>query len=231
MRDMLKRTLVSIHPEGRIFVAVFALVTLLLWLALPFLGIVGTVATLWCAYFFRDPSRVTPTRSGLVVSPADGVIEMVKPAIPPEDLNMGEGQRTRVSIFMNVFNVHVNRIPIDGEITGLAYRAGKFLNAALDKASEDNERQSVSMVNSNGIEIAFVQIAGLIARRIVCNLSVGQSVKAGERFGIIRFGSRVDIYLPEGIQTLVCVGQQMIAGETIIADLDSKEAARTGDVR
>ncbi len=231
MRDMLKRTLVSIHPEGRIFVAVFALVSLLLWLALPFLGIVGAVATLWCVYFFRDPSRVTPTRSGLVVSPADGVIEMVKSAIPPEDLNMGEGQRTRVSIFMNVFNVHVNRIPIDGEITGLAYRAGKFLNAALDKASEDNERQSVRMVNSNGIEIAFVQIAGLIARRIVCNLSVGQSVKAGERFGIIRFGSRVDIYLPEGIQTLVCVGQQMIAGETIIADLDSKESARTGDVR
>jgi phosphatidylserine decarboxylase len=231
MPELLKRILVPIHREGRIFVAIFALVTLLAWLVWSPIGLVGTVLTLWCIYFFRDPVRVTPTRAGLIVSPADGIVETIAPAKPPEELEMGDAERTRVSIFMNIFDVHVNRIPTDGVITKLSYRAGKFVNASIDKASEDNERQSVRMVTPDGLEIAFVQIAGLVARRIFCELSLDQSVKTGERFGMIRFGSRVDVYLPDGVAPLVCVGHRMVAGETVVADLTANEAARTGEIR
>ncbi len=231
MPNTLKRILVPIHREGRIFVAAFALISLLAWLVWPVFGLFGAGLTVWCVYFFRDPVRVTPTRSGLIVSPADGVVEMITLAKPPQELEMGDGQLTRVSIFMNVFDVHVNRIPTDGVITKLSYRPGKFINASLDKASEDNERQSVRLSTADGSDLAFVQIAGLVARRILCELTTEQSVKAGERFGMIRFGSRVDLFLPDGVAPFVCVGHRMVAGETIVADLKSKEAARTGDIR
>ena len=231
MPDTLKRIFVPIHREGRIFLAAFALVSLLVWLIWPALGLVGAGLTIWCAYFFRDPVRVTPTRAGLVVSPADGIVETITPAASPEELEMGDAPVTRISIFMNVFDVHVNRIPADGVITKLSYRPGKFVNASLDKASDDNERQSVRLATPGGPEVAFVQIAGLVARRILCDLVLEQNVKAGERFGMIRFGSRVDLFLPDGVAPLVCVGHRMVAGETIVADLTSKESARTGEVR
>ena len=195
------------------------------------LGWIGAVLTAWCVYFFRDPERVTPSRKGLMVSPADGVVQSVDPAVPPAELEMGDAARPRVCVFMNVFNVHVNRIPCDGTITKLAYRPGKFFNASLDKASEFNERQGVRMSTTDGAAIAFVQIAGLVARRILCGLSEGQSVLAGERFGLIRFGSRVDVYLPEGVTPLVIPGQKTIAGETVIADFRAQEPPRTGDIR
>ncbi|MFQ5535758.1 MAG: phosphatidylserine decarboxylase, partial [Sphingomonadales bacterium] len=172
-----------------------------------------------------------PIRAGLLVSPADGVVQMVVKAPPPPELDMGDEPRTRISVFMNVFNVHVNRVPADGEITGLAYTPGKFFNATLDKASEDNERQAVRMTTAEGKDIAFVQIAGLIARRIVCYIEEGRKVAAGERFGVIRFGSRVDIYLDEGMNALVIPGQTTVAGETVLADCKSKEARRKGETR
>ncbi len=186
------------------------------------LGIAGVVLTLWCVYFFRDPDRVTPARDGLIVSPADGVVQLIDKAPPPAELDMGDDPRTRVCVFMNVFNVHVNRIPIDGTLTALSYRPGKFLNASLDKASELNERQSLRLTMADGRDIAFVQIAGLIARRILCDVALGQTVKAGERFGMIRFGSRVDVYLPDGVEPLVSAGQTSVAGETVIADMNTK---------
>jgi phosphatidylserine decarboxylase len=219
---------VPIHREGWRFIAIFAVIGLAmgaLWL--PLLGL-GAVLTAWCAYFFRDPPRMTPARAGLVVSPADGVVQMIQPAPPPPELDMGDAPRTRVSIFMNVFSVHVNRVPAGGTVEKLAYRPGKFFNASLDKASEHNERQSVMMRLGDGREIAFVQIAGLVARRILCQLQTGQPVKTGQRFGLIRFGSRVDVFLPDGVSPLVCVGQTAVAGETVIADLNSREPAREG---
>ena len=219
---------VPIHREGWRFIAVFAVIGLAMgWLWPPLLA-PGAVLTAWCAYFFRDPPRITPARAGLVVSPADGVVQMIQPAAPPRELDMGDAPRTRVSIFMNVFSVHVNRVPAGGTVEKLAYRPGKFFNASLDKASEHNERQSVMMRLEDGREIAFVQIAGLVARRILCQLQTGQPVKAGQRFGLIRFGSRVDVFLPDGVSPLVCVGQTAVAGETVIADLNSREAAREG---
>jgi phosphatidylserine decarboxylase len=213
-----RAALVPVHREGYPFIGGFALVSLLLfWLWSP-LGWIGVVATLWCAYFFRDPARVTPLRDGLVVSPADGVISMIVNAVPPPELGLSTTPLPRVSVFMNVFNVHVNRSPVSGRVARVAYKAGKFLNADLDKASEDNERNSL-IVETPGARIGVVQIAGLVARRIVCWVRDGQPVGAGERFGLIRFGSRVDVYLPEGTRPLVSEGQTMIAGETIIADL------------
>lgn len=231
MPNTLNRILIPIHREGRIFVAAAAIVSVLAWIVWDPLGLVGTIITLWCIYFFRDPVRVTTTRSGLIISPADGIVETITPAKPPDELEFGDVEYTRISIFMNVFDVHVNRIPTDGIINKLSYRPGKFFNASFDKASDDNERQSVRMITPEGHEIAFVQIAGLIARRILCELSLDQHVKAGDRFGMIRFGSRVDVYLPESVSPLVCIGQRMVAGETIIADLQSKESARIGDIR
>lgn len=233
---MLKTVLVPINRAGWPFIGLFAAASWGLFLAAEPLGWTGLVLTAWCVYFFRDPARVTPTRPGLVVSPADGVVQFVDRAAPPAELDMGEGLRNRVAVFMNVFDVHVNRIPCDGSITALAYRPGKFFNASLDKASEFNERQSLRLaIDGNGEdakqEIAVVQIAGLVARRIKCDVVEGQTMRAGERIGLIRFGSRVDVYLPEGVESLVVPGQRAIAGETVIADFKAGEPARSGEIR
>jgi phosphatidylserine decarboxylase len=229
--NVLKTVLTPIHREGWPFIAIFAVVTALLWWFAEPLGLVGLVLTLWCIYFFRDPARVTPSRAGLVIAPADGVVQMIQPAIPPSEIGLDQRPLTRISIFMNVFNVHVNRSPIDAEVIALAYRPGKFFNAALDKASEYNERQSIHLRTADGLNFCVVQIAGLVARRIKCDLMAGKTVRAGERFGIIRFGSRVDVYLPDGVQPLVAVGQLTTAGETVLADIRSDEAARLGEMR
>ena len=229
--ETIRSVLVPIHVEGYRFIALFVLATLILfWIADP-LGWIGVVATAWCAYFFRDPPRVTPVGEGLIVSPADGVVQSVGSAPPPPELGMGDAPRMRICVFMNVFDVHVNRMPADGEVTALAYRAGKFLNASLDKASEDNERQCVRVATTDGKDIAVVQIAGLIARRILCELYEGQPVRAGERFGMIRFGSRVDVYLDEGQTPMVATGQRAIAGETVLAVTGTGEPRRHGEVR
>ena len=228
--DLIKDFIPSIHKEGYIFIIIFLAVTVLLSSLSNTLGILGLVMSLWCCYFFRDPARIVPVGDNLIVSPADGVVQKIELAAPPKNLDMGEEPRTRVSIFLNVFNVHVNRVPASGVIKKLYYHPGKFFNASLDKASEFNERQEISMIMSNGQEVAFSQIAGLIARRIVCDLDEKQAVKAGERFGIIRFGSRMDVYLPKGIEPLVSVGQTMVGGESIIADFSSKEG-RQGELR
>ena len=220
-----------VNREGWPFVALFAVVALLLGQAWAPLGWIGALLTCWCAWFFRDPDRVTPVRDGLVISPADGVVQLLGMAPPPKELEMGDAPRMRISVFMSVFSVHINRIPVDGKVIKTAYQPGKFLDASLDKASADNERMSVRMARADGRELAFVQIAGLVARRIKCDLADGQEVKAGQRFGLIRFGSRVDVYLPDGVQPLVALGQSIIAGETVLADLDSAEPARTGEAR
>lgn len=228
---MLKDVLIPIHRAGWPFIGaalVAAVVLSLFWEPLFWLGL---LAAAFCTYFFRDPERITPARAGLVVSPADGLVSAVESVVPPHELNMGDAPRTRVSIFLNVFDVHINRVPADGVISGLAYHKGTFVNAALDKASDQNERQSVRMTTADGRDIAFVQIAGLIARRIVCDLVQGQAVRAGERFGLIRFGSRTDVYLPDGVAPLVAPGQRMIGGETVVADLESSEGPRGGEVR
>ena len=196
----------------------------LFWVWSP-LGWLGTVLTLWCCYFFRDPARVTPVRDGLVVSPADGRVSLISNAIPPKELELGDRPLPRVSVFMSVFDCHVNRSPVAGRIERIAYRAGKFLNADLDKASEDNERSGM-VVATAGARIGVVQIAGLVARRIVSFVKEGQAVGAGERYGLIRFGSRVDVYLPEGTRPLVAEGQTSLAGETVIADLKASDSAR-----
>jgi len=227
-RDLLDGVLVPIHRAGWPFIAGALAVAALFYLAWPPLVVPGLILALFCTYFFRDPDRVVPLRSGLVVSPADGRIVAVAPAPPPPDLGMGSEPVTRISIFLNVFDVHINRVPAAGTITELAYHKGTFVNAARDKASEDNERQVVRLTTPDGRDIAFVQIAGLVARRIVCNLSRGQNVEAGERFGLIRFGSRADVYLPAGVSALVAPGQRAIGGETILADLESAESPRHG---
>ena len=225
---MLSTFLKPMHREGYRFVAVFAAATaVLFWLAEP-LGWIGVCLTVWCYYFFRDPPRVTPLRDGLVISPADGVVSMIGPAIPPEELGLGPAAMTRISVFMNVFNCHVNRLPIAGTIMKVAYRPGKFLNASLDKASVDNERNALALRLPDGRDYAVVQIAGLVARRIVCDVKAGQTLRTGERFGMIRFGSRLDIYLPAGVQPLIALGQSALAGETVLADLASDEPARVG---
>ncbi|MFQ5954414.1 MAG: phosphatidylserine decarboxylase [Kiloniellales bacterium] len=225
---------IRISRDGWPFIAGLALASVLLGVyVIEPLGWLGALLTLWCAYFFRDPDRVTPVRSGLIVSPADGVLRQVERAPPPAELDMAARPLVRLSIFMNIFDVHVNRVPADGSIVKLAYRPGKFFNASFDKASDENERQSVRMALACGRELAFVQIAGLIARRIKCALGPGQTVRAGERFGMIRFGSRVDLYLPEGVAPLVAVGQTMRAGETVLADTlgVANEPAREGELR
>jgi phosphatidylserine decarboxylase len=218
LADSFRKQLAPIHPEGYPFIGGFALASLLLfWLAAP-LGWLGVLATAWCAYFFRDPQRATPIREGLIVSPADGRISQIAMAPPPAELEMGVAPRPRVSIFMSVFDVHVNRTPVAGQIERIAYRPGKFINAELDKASEDNERNGI-VIRTGAGRIGIVQIAGLIARRIVCFVREGQTVNAGDRVGLIRFGSRVDVYLPEGTRPLVSEGQTAIGGETVLADL------------
>ena len=223
-----------IRREGWPFILGFAVATLALGLAAAPLGWIGAGLTVWCVYFFRDPARVTPIEPGLIISPADGLVQSIGPAMPPPELGMEARARTRISIFMNVFDVHVNRAPMDGEITALSYRPGKFLNASLDKASEDNERQSLRMTTADGKDIAIVQIAGLVARRILCWVENGQRMRVGERIGMIRFGSRVDVYLDDGMVALAIPGQTVLAGETVLArSLEPEEnaAARTGEVR
>jgi len=223
--------LVPIHRAGWPFVAVFALVTLVVGFFVPALFWIGLILTAWCAYFFRDPPRMTPQREGLVVSPADGRVTWVAKAKPPAELGLGEGELTRISIFLNVFDVHINRVPIGGKIARLEYHPGKFLNAALDKASEENERQSVLIEMADGRQMGVVQIAGLVARRIVCELKQDQQVNTGARFGLIRFGSRTDLFLPDGVAPLVAVGQRAVGGETVLADLTSSEGPREAKER
>ena len=221
----IRSQIVPITPEGYPFIGAFALVSLVLfWIWNP-LGWLGMLATAWCAYFFRDPLRVTPVRDGLVVAPADGRISQITTAAPPGELGFGEKPLPRISIFMSVFDCHVNRSPVTGRIEKILYQPGKFFNADLDKASVDNERNSLVIAIPGG-RIAVVQIAGLIARRIVCFVREGQPLGAGERFGMIRFGSRLDVYLPEGVAPLVGVGQIALAGETVLADLRASGEAR-----
>jgi len=219
---------VPIHRAGWPFIAAFAVVTAVLAIVWHPLGWVGLIATAWCIYFFRDPSRMVPERAGLIVSPADGRVSMITSAAPPPELGMGPAPMLRISIFLNVFNVHVNRVPAGGLVTAAVYHPGQFLNASLDKASDLNERMAVRLKLPDGREMAFVQIAGLVARRIVWTIAEGQMVQTGARYGLIRFGSRMDIYLPPEIMPLVVVGQTAIGGETVLADLASAEPARTG---
>lgn len=219
-----------IHKEGYLFAFLFLILSVLLWYVHPLLGKVGLLLTAWCLYFFRDPNRVVPQKEGLIISPADGVVQMIQKVQPPEELGLGSVPLTRISVFMNVFNVHVNRIPIMGTITKIHYHKGRFLNAELDKASDHNERQLFCVETQKGLKVGFIQIAGLIARRIRCDIVERQKVKTGQRFGLIRFGSRVDVFLPKGIAPLVIVGQKMVAGETVLADINSGESMRTGDV-
>jgi phosphatidylserine decarboxylase len=224
--DSIRSQLTPIHPEGYPFIGGFALASLILfWLWTP-LGWLATVATLWCAYFFRDPPRVTPAREGIVVAPADGRVSQLANAAPPPELALGARPLPRISIFMSVFDCHVNRSPVAGRVERMVYRAGKFLSADLDKASEDNERNSF-VIATAGARIAVIQIAGLVARRIVPFVREGDAIAAGQRIGMIRFGSRVDVYLPEGARALVAEGQTAIAGETVLADLKAAEPART----
>jgi phosphatidylserine decarboxylase len=214
----IRSQLVPVHREGFQFIGIFALVSLVLfWIWSP-LGWIGTALTIWCVLFFRDPERVTPMREGIVVSPADGRVSRVINAVPPPELNLGDRPMARVSIFMSVFDCHVNRSPVTGRIEKIVYKAGAFISADLDKASEHNERNSF-VISTATARIGVVQIAGLIARRIVCFVREGATVGAGERIGMIRFGSRVDVYLPDGVRPQVAEGQTAIAGETVIADL------------
>jgi phosphatidylserine decarboxylase len=224
--DSIKKNFAPIHQEGYPFIGVFALVAIFLfWLAKP-LGWIGVILTCWCAYFFRDPVRVTPVGEGLIVSPADGRVSQVALALPPPELELGTASLMRISIFMNVLDVHVNRAPVAGIVQKIAYKPGKFLNADLDKASEDNERNGL-IIRTPMHSIGVVQIAGLIARRIVCFTREGNTLGAGERFGLIRFGSRVDVYLPANAKPLVSEGQTALAGETVIADLSAQSRELT----
>jgi phosphatidylserine decarboxylase len=228
--DFLKSILPFVHKEGFYFIIIFLVITLLLSLFSKNLTIIGLILSVWCVFFFRDPERVTPLGDELIISPADGVIQKIEKALPPKNLKMDQKERIRVSIFLDVFNVHVNRVPVSGKVKKLYYHPGKFFNASLDKASIYNERQEVLVEMKGKKQVAFSQIAGLIARRIVCDLKEGQEVSSGERFGIIRFGSRMDVYLPVGVNPLVSEGQTVIGGETLIADLNKKEG-RKGEVR
>ena len=227
--DSIKTSILTpIHPAGIPFIAIFFILAIIIGLIWSPLYYVGFTLTLWCIYFFRNPYRTTPILSGsnknnLIISPADGTVIEISKITPAEEIGLTEGKWTRVCIFMNVFDVHVNRSPMLGQITYKKYIPGSFLNASLDKASDENERLILNMDANNGNKIAFVQIAGLVARRIICDVDIGHSLKAGEVFGLIRFGSRVDIYFPSEVSVMVLKGQKMIAGETIIGDF-SKNA-------
>ena len=225
---MLNTFIKPMHREGIKFILIFSVISLILFFIYIPLGWVGIGLTIWCYYFFRDPKRKIPVRDGLLVSPADGVISLIEKTMPPPELDIEKEELTRISVFMNVFNCHVNRSPIAGKVMEINYRPGKFFNASLDKASVDNERNSLVLQIPDGRQIVVVQIAGLVARRIVSFVKPKQTLRIGQRFGLIRFGSRVDIYLPTGVQPLVCIGQTMVSGETVIADLNSKELARDG---
>jgi phosphatidylserine decarboxylase len=215
-----------VHSEGYKFLAIGAGVSLLLFWLWPPAAWLAVLVTAWIAYFFRDPPRVTPLRDGLIVAPGDGRISAIERVRPPPELGLGDAPRVRISIFLSVFDVHVNRAPVAGRIVRSVYVPGSFLNASLDKASDDNERRALVITTGSGVEIGVVQIAGLIARRIVTFAGEGDSVGIGERFGLIRFGSRVDLYLPPGHGPLVAVGQRAVGGETVFADLKSNEVER-----
>ena len=226
--DSIRSMLVPIRREGFPFIAVLAFLTLFFgWFWAPIFW-VGLILTAWCVYFFRDPPRVMPQADNLVISPADGRVSAVTVGMAPRELDLGEQTRRRVSVFMSVFDCHVNRAPVGGEIRLIAYRPGKFVNAELDKASEENERNSLVIETAAGERIGVVQIAGLVARRILCFVKQGETIEPGARFGLIRFGSRLDVYLPPGRQAFACVGQRAVAGETVLADLASGEPARRG---
>ncbi|MBL4599419.1 MAG: phosphatidylserine decarboxylase [Rhizobiaceae bacterium] len=216
LTNSIKNALPPIHREGYPFIAAFGIGAVILgWIWDP-LFYIGIGLTLWCALFFRDPQRVTPVSNDLAVSPADGKVSFVGKVIPPEELNLGTDEMLRISVFMNVFNCHVNRAPMQGKIERIKYTAGSFLNAELDKASEQNERNALILSTEHG-DIAVVQIAGLVARRIICWAQEGNELGAGERFGLIRFGSRLDVYLPASVSPNVSLGQIAIAGETVLA--------------
>jgi phosphatidylserine decarboxylase len=224
----------NIHKEGYPFIFIFLVVTMIIWAAYAPLGFVGLVLTAWCVYFFRDPERVIPLGDSFVISPADGMVQKIEKVALPEELDLdtdGKKKVYRISVFLNVFDVHVNRVPVSGTITQISYHPGKFLSANLEKASLENERNHLVIDMEGGKRLVCTQIAGLVARRIVCEAEEKQVVKAGERYGLIRFGSRADIYLPEGVNPLVVEGQRMIGGETILADTKGKIAARKGEVR
>ena len=224
--DTITSTFAPVHPDGHKFIAAFAIISLILyWFWTP-LGLLGFVLTGWCIYFFRDPARITPLREGLVVAPADGKVSAIEKIVPPQELDLGSEPRTRISIFLSVFDVHIARSPMAGKIIRSLYVPGLFLNAELDKASEENERQCLVLETPEGVRFGVVLIAGLVARRIVTFVSEGHSLGIGERLGLIRFGSRVDLYLPPGRDALVAVGQRAVGGETVLADMQSHEAAR-----
>jgi phosphatidylserine decarboxylase len=224
--DTITDGIVPVHSDGYKFLAIGAGVSLLLFWLWPPAAWLAVLVTAWIAYFFRDPPRVTPLREGLIVAPADGRISAVERVRPPPELGLGDTPRTRISTFLSVFDVHINRAPVAGRIVRSVYVPGAFLNAALDKASDENERRALVIATPAGAEIGVVQIAGLIARRILTFVGEGDSVGVGERFGLIRFGSRVDLYLPPGHGPLVSVGQRAVGGETVLADLKSDEIER-----
>ena len=223
--DTILGAFVPIHPDGYKFVAGAAVATLILFMVAPPLGWLAAIATAWCAYFFRDPERITPARKGLVVSGADGRIAAITRAVPPRELQLGAASLTRISVFLSIFDVHIVRAPVGGRIVTSAYVPGAFLNAELDKASEENERQALVIETKKGRKTGLVLIAGLIARRIVTFVGEGASVAQGERVGLIRFGSRVDVYLPEGARILAEIGQTAIGGETVLAEVERSEEA------
>jgi phosphatidylserine decarboxylase len=222
LSDLLKIVFVPLHKEGIKFILIFAFVAIILAMINSTLGMIGLVLTLWCVFFFRDPERFTPQGENLIISPADGVVNAIEnSAATPAELNLSKDIKwTKVSIFLNVFDVHVNRVPIAGKITKLHHQPGKFVSANLPEASLENERQSALVETKDGHEIGFVQVAGLVARRIICDLKENQQVQSGERYGIIRFGSRADLYLPtKDIELKILTNQTMIGGETVIAEL------------
>ncbi len=226
--DTIRNFFPPIHPDGHKFVAIAALVTLVLfWLWSP-LGWLGLLATLFVGYFFRDPARVVPQDDALVLAPADGRVSAIGEAVPPEELAMGDDPMMRISIFLSVMDVHINRAPVTGTLEKIVYVPGLFLNAELDKASEDNERKGYVIQREDGQKIAMVQIAGLVARRIVSFVAEGDKIAAGERFGLIRFGSRLDVYVPKTAGILVAVGQLAVGGETPLADLTAEGLRREG---
>ena len=224
----MRRFLAPLHPDGFKFVLAGAAATIVLFLLWARVGWIAAAVTIWLAYFFRDPWRVTPTRPGLLVSPADGTVASITTVPPPQELAMGEAAITRLGIFLNIFDVHVIRAPLGGRVAALRYTKGRFLNASRDEASRHNERLAIRIAPAEGPEIAFVLIAGLFARRIVCDLHEGQEVVTGQRIGIIRFGSRVDVYCPEAYVPMVIAGQRMVGGETVLADRLAQEPARQG---
>lgn len=233
LAGLVRETVPPLHPAGRPFVATAALLTLLMRLVLPGrlapkAGVAGGVLTAWCAWFFREPRRVAPQRSDVAVAPADGTVAHVDEAIPPAELDMGTAAMTRVSVFLTIFDVHVQRFPVTGQVRKIAYQPGVFLSADLDKASTDNERNSMLLRDEQGNELAVVQIAGLLARRIVCSTETGEQTRMGETYGLIRFGSRVDLYVPSTSTVLVQPGQRTVGGETVVAELPT---APDGTVR